>query len=393
MVIDKHSIRKQNRSVIIEQIISNQPISRVELSKLTNINKATVSEIIKELLDNELIEEVGVGNSTSAGGRKPTMLQMNYKAGLCVAIDLGATYIAVSLFYINGIRIYLNIHRELEINSQNAVSHIENVIHEVESIKADSIYGITGITIAVHGITLNNKIIFSSQYDLDKIDFKKEISERFKYPIYIENEANLTALAENTFSSTHKNLVCLSIHTGIGVGIINNGDLYTGMNGMAGEIGHTILFPDGKPCRCGNHGCLELYCSESSILEQYEEITGITNATPDILQKAYYEGEKAAATLSTQMSKYLAIAINNTVVSYSPDVVYINSPIIFRIPEMINQIQDFMQSFFSRNIIIKNSSFGSKAILHGACANVIKNFLQVKHLKFCSKNEEKTEDI
>lgn len=388
MIVDKHMIRRKNRSMILENIICNEPISRAALSKQTNLNKATVSEITKELLDAQIIKEIGEGSSTSAGGRKPTMLQMNKEVGLSISIDLGANYIAAALFYTNGVMIQETITRDICVCKKNVVNLVVKAVGQMEQIKVPTVYGITGITLAVHGITHNEKVVFTSYYDLDKIDLHAEISARCAYPVYIENEAKLSALAESTFSSEHNNLICLSVHSGIGVGVINNGELYTGINGMAGEIGHSIIVPDGVPCRCGNRGCLEQYCSEASILEQYEEKSGKTNVNPDVLQEDYYQGNSAVHELTGKMSKYLAIGINNIVVSYAPEIVYINSPIIRRIPEMIEQIKSNLNSSFMKGVEIKNSSLGSKAILHGACAVCTRKFLDVTHLKLCSSKNQ-----
>lgn len=385
MVVDKHTIRKTNQSMILENIICNQPISRATLSKETNLNKSTVSQITKELLEADLILEIGEGNSTSVGGRKPTMLKLNGEAGVSISIDLGANYIAVALFYINGKMIYEHITRDIEINKDNVISYILKAVKRVEKIKVNTVYGITGIGIAIHGITYKDKIIFTSYYDLDKMDLIMQLKDYFKYPIYIENEANLSALAESTFTSQHKNLVCLSVHSGIGVGIINNGELYSGQNGMAGEIGHTILIPDGDLCRCGNHGCLELYCSEVSILNQYQKQAKKKEMiTSDSFCAAYHENDQIAVQLVEKMSKFLAIALNNIVVSYSPEIIYMNSPIIRRIPQMIEMITNRLESSFSEDVVVVNSNLGAKAILHGACALCTRHFLNVKHIKLTS---------
>jgi predicted NBD/HSP70 family sugar kinase len=385
MVVDKHTIRKTNQSMILENIICNQPISRATLSKETNLNKATVSQITKELLEADLILEIGEGNSTSVGGRKPTMLKLNGEAGVSISIDLGANYIAVALFYINGKLIYEHITRDIEINKDNVISYILKAVKRVEKVKVNTVYGITGIGIAIHGITYKDKIIFTSYYDLDKMDLTAQLKDYFKYPIYIENEANLSALAESTFTSQHKNLVCLSVHSGIGVGIINNGELYSGQNGMAGEIGHTILIPDGDLCRCGNHGCLELYCSEVSILNQYQKQAKKEEmVTSDSFCAAYHANDQIAVQLVEKMSKFLAIALNNIVVSYSPEIIYMNSPIIRRIPQMIEMITNRLESSFSKGVVVVNSNLGAKAILHGACALCTRHFLNVKHIKLTS---------
>jgi predicted NBD/HSP70 family sugar kinase len=370
--------------MLLENIICNEPISRATLSKQTNLNKATVSEITKELLDAQIIKEIGEGSSTSVGGRKPTMLQLNKEVGLSISIDIGANYIASALFYTNGMMIKETIIRNISVYKDNVVELVVEAVRQMEQIKISTIYGITGITLAVHGITYKEKVVFTSYYDLDKIDLYSEVKSHFNYPVYIENEANLSALAESTFTSEHKNLICLSVHSGIGIGVINNGQLYTGINGMAGEIGHSIIMPEGLPCRCGNRGCLEQYCSEESILKQYAEKSGKANVTPDILKEDYYKGDPVAYEVSAKMSKFLAIGINNIVVSYAPEIIYINSPIIRRIPEMIEDIKNNLDSTFMDGVEIKNSTLGSKAILHGACAVCTRKFLDVTRLKLCS---------
>lgn len=391
MVVDKHTIRKTNQSMILENIICNQPISRATLSKETNLNKATVSQITKELLDENFILEIGEGSSTSAGGRKPTMLKLNGETGVSISLDLGANYIAIALFYVNGKMIYEHITRDIEITKDNAVFYILEAVKLLDLNQIKTKHGLTGIGIAIHGIVENNRIIFTSYYDLDQMDLIQALKPYFDCPIYIENEAKLSALAESTFTSTHKNLVCLSIHSGIGVGIINNGELYRGRNGMAGEIGHTILFPDGELCRCGNHGCLELYCSEVSILSEFQRISQQTElVTADLFGNAYHKKDPIANQLATKMAKYLAIALNNIVVSYSPEIIYINSPIIRRIPEIISMIQQYLESSFSEGVIIRNSNLGSKAILHGACALCTRSFLNVKHIKLTAVESDST---
>ncbi|OYW68204.1 MAG: hypothetical protein B7Z24_07205 [Pseudomonadales bacterium 32-42-5] len=86
-------------------------------------------------------------------------------------------------------------------------------------------------------------------------------SKKYDYPVFIENEANLSALAEYTYSSDKNRLININIKSGIGAGIAQLGELQKGSNGRFGEIGQTILFPNGAKFPCGNNGCLELYAS------------------------------------------------------------------------------------------------------------------------------------
>ena len=99
------------------------------------------------------------------------------------------------------------------------------------------------------------------------------LSQKYHTAVYIENEANLTALGEYCFSSDSTNLLSVSIHSGIGVGIIVNGRLQTGTHGTAGEVGHSTLFPHGNLCPCGNRGCLEQYASNKVLFDTYSHYT------------------------------------------------------------------------------------------------------------------------
>ena len=86
-------------------------------------------------------------------------------------------------------------------------------------------------------------------------------SEKFNIPVLVENESNFYILGESAFHYGYENMIHINIHDGIGMGILINEELYKGHDGYAGELGHTILFPEGKPCACGNEGCLEQYAS------------------------------------------------------------------------------------------------------------------------------------
>ena len=109
----------------------------------------------------------------------------------------------------------------------------------------------------------------------------------------------------------HKNLIHVSIHAGVGAGIILDHHLYTGLAGTAGEAGHMIVQPGGRSCPCGNHGCLEQYISEPAVLSHYRELSGRTTVSIDDLVWAYNQKETAALAVMDEFTTYLACGINN----------------------------------------------------------------------------------
>ncbi|MFP3720228.1 ROK family protein [Niallia circulans] len=381
MVTDKYVIREQNASLVMEQIVQHAPISRATLSANIGLNKATVSDITKKLLEEKLIEEIGIGESSHSGGRKPILLQLNKKAGLSIAIELGYDFISTMVTYLDGEVVFYNKERGTFIKKENVLSHISDIIEKYEKISNLTTYGIVGIGIAIHGIVNKNNILFTPYYDLDKIELYEELTKLYQYPIHIENEANLTAIGESTFSTEFNNLISLSIHSGIGAGIIIDGQLFTGLDGRAGEVGHSILYPDGRTCPCGNKGCLEQYCSDKVLLEQFKELKQLSDVTPDLLAEHYYANDSAVQELIQQHCYNLSKGLNNIMTSFAPKIIYMNSSVIRRIPDILSFIRDNLESSFNKDIVIENSRLGSKASLFGATALNIRNFLNISHLK------------
>ncbi|CAI9389356.1 MULTISPECIES: ROK family protein [Bacillaceae] len=381
MVTDKYVIREQNASLVMEQIVQHAPISRASLSSNIGLNKATVSDITKKLLEDKLIEEIGIGESSHSGGRKPILLQLNNKAGLSIAIELGYDFISTMVTYLDGEVVFYNKERGIFITKENVIAHVSNIIEKYQKISHLTTYGIIGIGIAIHGIVNENTISFTPYYDLDKMELYEELTKLYQYPIHIENEANLTAIGESTFSTEFNNLISLSIHSGIGAGIIIDGQLFTGLDGRAGEVGHSVLYPNGKACPCGNKGCLEQYCSDKVLLELFKEKKELTDVTPDLLAELYFAKDPLVQEIIQEHCYNLSKGINNIMTFFAPKLIFMNSSVIRRIPEILSLISNNLQSSFNKDIVIENSSLGSKASLFGATALNIRNFLNISHLK------------
>ncbi|MGX7418625.1 ROK family protein [Carnobacterium gallinarum] len=380
MFINKYVIREQNENVVLAEIIAAKTISRAALAQITGLNKATVSEIVKKLMENQLVNETGIGMSTTSGGRKPILLQFNHQAGLALSIDVGYDSLSSVLTYLDGHILEEKIETSRLMTKETIVHSIEQLVASYQQISPETPYGIIGVTLAIHGIVHENMILFTPYYDLDQLPLHQLLYERLNLPIYLENEANLTAYAEHIFSTLQPNMVSISIHSGIGAGVILNEQLYHGHDGRSGEIGHTILIPNGRPCPCGNHGCLEQYCSEKAILAEFRQETKQPTATTEDFIQALKEGNPFAKKLLNETASYLAIGINNVIALYSPDLVYLNSSLIRKIPTLIPEIQQNSKNVFNQHVPILNSELGAYASLLGGAALSIQKFLHVKKL-------------
>lgn len=375
------NIRENNSLLVLSEIMNNPKISRAKVSEITGLNKATVSEIVKKLINDDYVIETGAGKSSSAGGRRPILLTINNKAGISVSFDVRYDRISYLFTYLDGDKINYDT-REIEINKSNIIDVITEIVDKSKPHFEEMPFGIVGVTISIHGIVFDNNIEFTPYFDIDNLNLKEILEEKLELPIYIENEANLTALAESAFDNAHNNLISLSAHTGIGAGIILDGKLYRGVRGRSGEIGHTVLYPNGLPCPCGNLGCLEQYCSPKAVLRNFQQIKSNPKLSFDDLVAAYNQEDKEALNLIMQFAKDFGIGMMNVIGNYDPEIVYINSEIIEGIPEIINLLNRYLSMTIYKDVRLKKSNLGIKASLYGAMVLNLKEFLHVDNIDF-----------
>ena len=373
---NKFNIRKSNIVEILTLLFNNPNISRIDISKMINLNKASVSEIINLLIEKELVVEIGNGNSSSSGGRKPILLKINEKSGCSLSIDLGIDYVSYLLLDLNKNILKYN-KSYIKINKDNTLSIITNIINSLEDITSNYIYNLIGISIAIHGRVLDDEIKFTPYYDLDKFNLKEKLSIEFsELDITLENESNLAAIGEFENSKEDlKNSIIINVHSGIGAGIIINSDLYTGFEGRAGEIGHMILVPNGRDCPCGNKGCFEQYCSIPAIINEFNLLSNISINTIDELCNLYNDNDIIATNIINNNIKLMATGITNIFNLFAPDSIYLHSDLVEFIPNYIDLINNEIDSFFSKNLkLLPNKLNGKSNLYGGAIISIYKFF-------------------
>jgi predicted NBD/HSP70 family sugar kinase len=379
----KELIRDINTKLVLETIINNTSISRASISKHLGLTKATISAIVQELISKKLVIETGSDDTKL--GRKPILLSINRKAGYVICVDIGVDTISALVSDLIADDCSL---KQIK-TPKSTFNLIPVMIQLIEGMKLrqNTPYNLVGITLGIHGVIANNQVSFAPYYNISSIDFEKDLGEYFNVPIYLENEANLSAIGEMTFQYDYANIANISIHSGIGLGIIINHQLYTGYNGRAGEFGHTIIEIDGRPCPCGNNGCLEQYVSERTLLQQYAQKKGLDEINFDYFKKMYEAKDKDALEIMEQFIKYMSLCVNNVLNAYNPDIVIINSSFTICFPEIINKIEEALSSQMNSYNQIVPSLLKDTSILLGGFSVSIKNFfgidnVKLKHLDF-----------
>ncbi len=373
------SVKIDNTNLVIEKLVELRETTRVDLSRLTTLNKATVSSIIQELIDRDLVIELEKKIKTS--GRSANVIALNKNAGRILSLDLQTHVIYGVVTNLFGEIVY-EINRPIE--NPRFSPYLDLLLQTIDELKSnafDSMYGIIGIGIGVYGIlSKTKKIVYTPFSSWKDIELKKIIEDYTGIKTYVENEANISALGEMIAHFDQGNLVSLNIGIGVGMGIIIDNELYTGENGYAGEIGHTILIPNGRQCVCGNKGCLEKYISDVAIVEQYERQTHQSITIEEFIAKLKTK-ESTAMNIYSDFIEYLSITINNISQIMNPKTIIINSKIIENMPESISQVKNNLRSKIMELEILTKSTYKTKTNVLGLTHVLIREFFNVKNYK------------
>lgn len=373
----KELIRDINSHLVLESIVNKGPISRADLSKALGLTKATISAIVQVLIDEHLVIEIG--SAQTYKGRKPILLDLNQSGGHVISLDVSVDYITVLTSDLKGTHCFVKQYKNKG-GSQEILPVLIPIIEKTIEGLPSTVHGVIGISIGIHGVVHHNQVMFTPYYSIKEDNLSEALSEHFHVPVYMDNEANLSVLGERTFYFNYPNIINLSVHSGIGMGILIDDQLYTGYNGYAGEFGHTIIVPDGRPCPCGNHGCFEQYASERAILIDYAKRKGNEEVSIDTLIRAYQAQDSDAREVISQFVKYMAIGINNILNTFNPNLIIINSSFTMYIPNITRQIQDSLCNRMDKFCTILPSGLQDTAILLGGACVVIKNFLGIDKL-------------
>lgn len=387
-------IKNINKSIVFDAIKLNKLISRAQIAKESNLNKATVSKLVSELIEESLIKEEGEG--VSSGGRKPVMLYFNNQAGFSIGIDLGVNYINGLLTDLNG-----EILKETRISFQSTevgyvFKIIINVIENLINNAPDSPYGIVGIGIGVPGkVNKEGNILFAPNLNWSNVQFNKKIEDIFHIPVKIMNEANAGAHGEHILGAGKNinNQVYISIGIGIGSGIIINQRLYEGNFGASGEMGHFSIDVNGKKCSCGNRGCWELYASEKALISSAFDWGLTTNESELDIDYLLNEAKKNNPTvvhILERLGENIGFGLVNIINMLDPNVIIIGN----RVSNFEYWISKSIQKVLSERIpnynpfqtTIRFSCLEDDAIALGMNLFAITDFLKEKQLDLAHLN-------
>lgn len=303
-------------------------------------------------------------------------------SSLVFAADLGGTHLRVGL--VNGAGTILNQFKQETPHGTEPEVIVNALAHAAERINVRTRTDVVAASIMVPG-TINKqrtKVVQSPNLPcLDNFGLKHALEETLKVPVLLENDANAAAVGEMWMGAARgaKNVICVTLGTGVGGGIILNGKLWRGTDGSAGEIGHSTVEPFGGPkCKCGSTGCLEMFASATAIVRMtrealdrsVESVLSKENLAAKIIYEAGRAGDKLAIEVFQRAGAYLGVGLANLINILGPEIIVIGGGVadswdLFE-PAMREQIRQRAFPSLSQNVIIKKAECGDNAGLLGA---------------------------
>jgi predicted NBD/HSP70 family sugar kinase len=331
-------LRRHNRSALLSKLFFDGPLSRHELSSLTGLSAATVSNVTGELIEERLIVEAGLIDSD--GGRPRVLLRVDPHYGHVIGIDVGETGVKVELFDLSMTALSTVEHPLPSIRPDPAtvVAQLASALREVIAQAGVEESKVIGVGIGVPGAVEQGPADATDPSDAvrvhaqtigwDAVPFGKLLRDSgITLPLYFENGAKTQGQAEMWFGAGRGcgHAVIALIGSGVGAAVITDGNTYRGATSSAGEWGHTTIAYGGRVCRCGSKGCLEAYVGAESILDRYRQarggraVTGVDEqASLDALIAAAGRSKTAARVLQ-ETAGYLGAGIANLINLFNPE--------------------------------------------------------------------------
>lgn len=316
-------LKKLNNAAIYTAIDNKGPISRIQLAEETALAPASITKIVRHLIDLNVIKEVE--QQASTGGRRATSLMIDSKTHLILAVRIGRGHVYLSLYNLIG--------EKLDAVTQSIVPEsihelVEHVFIAIDAL-IEKYTNICTIGITMPGLVDPDRGVVTHFPRLDlsagPLPLVEMIQERYQRSCFIGNDIRGLALAEHFLGASQNcdDSILVSVDQGTGAGIIVNGKVLLGKNQHIGEIGHIQVDPLGKPCQCGNFGCLETIVSAPAMLALVEErleqgyesqLQEIDSINMQHLCDAALQGDTLALEVvkhsAIQLGRALAISVN-----------------------------------------------------------------------------------
>ena len=385
-------MKQLNRSAILGLVRERGPLSRSDIAKLLNISPSTVTRITSQLIEEELLCEEGDTDEHIHGvGRRPIMLRFNFLAHLVVGVDVGGAKTTGSVADLQGDVLHRRTVPSIPDGDQSrSLPSLLEFVEELIAAAPIPREKIRGIGVGVPSIVVDHAgtVVWAPALGWRNEPLKSLMEDQFGIPTFVENDVNLAALGESQFGVGRgvQNLACIFCGTGIGGGLIVNGELFRGHEGAAGEAGYMVPHPHLLAHSYDDaFGCLESLAGGPGVVRRAKEALGRNTETnlsayangPNTLTakqvfQAAREGDALAQEVVNQTVDYLAQAAANVVCILNPEMVILGGALTRSGDLLLEPVRERVRRVvpFMPQIVL--TELGDDAVLYGAIALAIR---------------------
>ncbi len=318
-------LRRENRSVVLWSLYFSRPGSRQDLRAATGLSPASVANVVRDLLDEGIVTEVG--SEDSDGGRPRVLLDINPDYGYVIGVDIGETRIRVELF-----DLAMTVRAKAEYQLNPAEHEMDEVVRDIASgLTAVLTDGgidpaaVLGVGIGVPGIVEQapEVLVHGQTYRWDAVPLERLLREHTVLPLQFENCAKTMGQAELWSGAGRgaRNAAVVLIGSGVGASLISGGGTYQRATSSAAEWGHSTVMVGGRRCRCGSEGCLEAYVGAEAILDRCGSPAALSARDEEsMLAKLIADDSSPAAhAVLAETAQYLGVGIGNLINLFMPE--------------------------------------------------------------------------
>lgn len=378
---DQTTVRRANLGVVLQQIAGGEPRSRARVAAATGLTRGTVSSLVGELIELDLLRETGEDDRSGRVGRPAQTLELGDRV-VAIGLEVNVDYLAVCVEDLTGVVRY-----ERHLYTDNRRSSPGPVLDRLGRMAAEALEMIdaeklvpAGAGVALPGLVeaQTGTLLRAPNLGWEEISVAAELAARIgRVPVRVENEANLAAVGEHWQGVARglNSFICIFGEVGVGAGIFIDGKLYRGAHGYGGEFGHITIDRSGAPCGCGSLGCLETFVGQEAIAHRAGLPVGQGGKVPSIteeLVRRARDGDAAVLRSLSEAGYYLGVGLASAVNLFDVEAIVLGGcfgPLAPWVEGEVRAVLDerVLSAAWS-GCEVRASAFGARAAVRGAAA-------------------------
>ena len=370
------SLHRANLERVVRAVRMAGSLTQAEIARTTGLSAATVSNIVRELKESGTVQVT----PTSAGGRRARAVSLSGDAGAVVGVDFGHSHLRVAV----GNLAHQVLAEEAEpidvdASAEEGFDRAEQLVHRLIATTGISPEKLIGVGLGVPGpIDVETGELGSTSIlpGWSGTHPREELASRLGVPVYVDNDANLGALGEQVWGNGRgaADLAYIKVASGVGAGLVINGQIYRGPGGTAGEIGHITLDESGPVCRCGNRGCLETFTAARYVLPLLHSSHGTDLTMARVVQLAR-EGDPGCRRVVGDLGRHIGSGVANLCNLLNPSRVVIGGDLAEAGDVVLGPVRDSVARYAipsaARQLTVVPGTLGGRAEVLGALALVL----------------------